>query len=584
MMKTTLLWLIVLTILTGCSKHKESSFSQFENSKTPQLLGKGTLSLDSVQWNNVYVAKTKELYFTKMGKSASLIHKMDYENGTFKNLEIIPFPKGSPHSDIYINDEGNAMLFSSLMQEHEKDTISDWNIWKSERINGSWQNPSPFFEKNIEGNQFYPWLTNSGNLYFAITPHGSGNSDLYVSEYLNGVYQTPKALPRHINSQKLEGDAFVAPDESYIIFAGFERGQNLGKSDLFISFNNAGKWSVPVWLGEEINSVGYDGSPFVTRDGKYLIFTSSRGSTDENTFFNHYIVRFYPENYREQSLTLGNYLSNVGKTPMKFEEANITTAGVEYGGSLSLKTNEILFTRASDDFSSRNLMISKFQDGSFTIPQKLKIGESFFNDASDVQLSKDGVYLYFKMRENLPNSSNRKDGNIWRSKRNGNIWSKAEILPAEINSDLNEYYPMHTNSGNIYFSRELKDTSYDIFISKFINGKYQEAERLPNTINTKLLESDAYIAPDESYMIFVRMYAKGDLGVSDLYISFNENGIWKQPKNMRSLNSSGVDGSPFVTEDGKYLIFTSNRDSINPENFDGHLDIYCVQFNVKEWR
>lgn len=582
MIRNTFLFLIALA-LTSC-KYNSSPFSQFEDATTPIILGRGILSTDSVQWNNVFVPKTNELYFTKMGKSASIIHKMTYDGNAFNDLQAIDFPEGSPHSDIYINPEGNLMLFSSLMQEHKNDTITDWNIWKSVRENDQWQQPEPFFKSNLEGNQFYPWLTNSGNVYFAITPHGSGNSDLFVAEHSNGQYQLPKALPARINSSKLEGDAFIAPDESYLIFAGFERGQNLGKSDLFISFNNNGDWSVPVWLGEEINSDGYDGSPFVTNDGKYLIFTSSRGSTDDNTFFNHYIVRFNPEKYKERSLTLENYLAHVGKTPVRIDVGNITTPGIEYGGSLSLKTKEIVFTRAADDFSSRSMMTSQFTDGQFSIPQKLKIGDAFYSDASDVQLSNNGEYVYFKMRGQAPNDSLRKDGNIWRSKRQGNKWSKAEMLPAEVNSELSEYYPMPTNSGNVYFSRELKDTGYDIYVSKFVDGAYQEASRLPDHINTELLESDAYVAPDESFMIFVRMYAEGDLGVSDLYISFNENGTWTEPKNMRSVNSNGVDGSPFVTSNGKYLFFTSTRDSETPENFDGHLDIYAVKFNAEDWK
>ena len=297
-MKIRLLLSMILVIaLMGCERHR-SPFSKYKDVTKPTIFGKGTLSKDAVQWNNAFASVTQELYFTKMGESASVLYKMDYKSGDFKNLEKIPFPDGSPHSDIYINPEGNMMLFSSLMPEHGNDTITDWNIWRSDQIDGSWQNPEPFFESNLDGNQFYPWLTESGNLYFAITPHGSGNSDLYVSEYLDGTYQVPKALSGDINSEQLEGDAFVAPDESYIIFAGFERAENLGKSDLFISFNNNGNWSTPIWLGAEINSEGYDGSPFVTNDGNYLIFTSSRGSSDENTYFNHYIVRFNYDDWK----------------------------------------------------------------------------------------------------------------------------------------------------------------------------------------------------------------------------------------------------------------------------------------------
>ena len=88
-------------------------------------------------------------------------------------------------------------------------------------------------------------------------------------------------------------------DKSFIIFASFGRDDNMGFSDLYISFNEGNnKWTKSKSLGISTNSAGYDGSPFVTQDGKYLVFTSSRNSPGENSFFNHYIVRFNAETYR----------------------------------------------------------------------------------------------------------------------------------------------------------------------------------------------------------------------------------------------------------------------------------------------
>ena len=291
-------FLSVFVLMIGCNDTPDV-FQQYATTITPVKLGEGILSIDSIQWNNVFVSQTNEMFYTKNEKTGSVIKKLSYLNGEFQNNIIINLPKNASHSDIYLNQEGNIMLFSSTMPEHKKDTIDDWNIWKSVRKNNEWLASELFFAANIEGNLFYPWLTDSGNLYFSITPHNSGNADLYVSKFNQGVYEKPMVLPSYINTLALEGDAFVAPDESYLIFAGFERGQNLGKSDLYICFNNDGVWTAPVWLGKSINSDGYDGSPFVTSDGKYLIFTSSRGSTDKNTFFNHYIVRFNPEKFNE---------------------------------------------------------------------------------------------------------------------------------------------------------------------------------------------------------------------------------------------------------------------------------------------
>lgn len=298
--------LSVFVLMMSCNNSADV-FQKYTTSSIPVKLGPGSLSTDSIQWNNVFVSKTKELYYTRNKRTGSIIKKFTLKDDKFVNNETIAFPESGSHSDIYLNQEGNLMLFSSTMLEHKSDTLKDWNIWKSDRKDGKWQSPQLFFETNIEGNQFYPWLTNSGNLYFSITPQGSGNSDLYVSELNGEKYLQPKPLPKYINSIKLEGDAFVDPDESYLIFSGFERGQNLGKSDLYISFNNNGNWTPAVWLGKNINSNGYDGSPFVTKDSKYLIFTSSRGSSDDKTFFNHYIVPFNPDSYKEASQTLDNY-------------------------------------------------------------------------------------------------------------------------------------------------------------------------------------------------------------------------------------------------------------------------------------
>ena len=299
-MRQLFIILSLVILLYSCSEDHKPTFYAYEDATLPMVLGEGSLSNNTIEWNNVYIEKTKEIYFTTMGSNVSHIMVRKYADSIFTEASQINFTDESPHTDVYVNAEGNLMLFSSLMPEHKTDTVSDWNIWRSDRENGKWQSPKPFFPENVEDNQFYPWLTNSGNLYFAITPHGSQNSDLYVSEFKEGKYLAPQALPGYINSDKLESDAFVAPDESFLIFAGFERTQNLGKSDLYISFNEDGHWSSPVWMGEEINSEGYDGSPFVTADGKFLIFTSSRGSTDDNTFFNHYIVKFSAERWSDK--------------------------------------------------------------------------------------------------------------------------------------------------------------------------------------------------------------------------------------------------------------------------------------------
>jgi len=71
-------------------------------------------------------------------------------------------------------------------------------------------------------------------------------------------------------------DPFIAPDESYIIFAS-DRPDGFGGGDLHVSFRqDDGTWGEAINLGSTINSPQTDFCPSVTKDGKYLFFSSRR--------------------------------------------------------------------------------------------------------------------------------------------------------------------------------------------------------------------------------------------------------------------------------------------------------------------
>ena len=134
-MKQIFTIIIISILLISCSENHKSTFYAYNNTTTPVILGKGTLSSDAVAWNNVYIPKTKEMFFTKMGDNVSEIMVRLYTDSTFTEAQKINFPDKNSHSDVYVNSAASLMLFSSLMLEHDKDTIADWNIWKSTRKN-----------------------------------------------------------------------------------------------------------------------------------------------------------------------------------------------------------------------------------------------------------------------------------------------------------------------------------------------------------------------------------------------------------------------------------------------------------------
>lgn len=246
---------------------------------TPVIFYPEEVSDDIDKFNTSFSADGKTIYFTATHQKLGItgIAYQQFSNGHFQPAQFVPFVSVDiPVADVQISPDGRTMFYSTFKDYSGKPEGFNFNIWKSELENGQWQTPTPLGPPIAsEGNEFYPVLTSKGNLYF--NSDKTGNSDLYYSRLIDGEYQQPTALPANINTERKEADAFISSDESILIFVRVDEPDGLGNSDLYISFNEGeNQWSDPVNMGTEINSTGIDGSPYITPDNKYLIFTTSR--------------------------------------------------------------------------------------------------------------------------------------------------------------------------------------------------------------------------------------------------------------------------------------------------------------------
>ena len=261
----------------------------------------------------------------------------------------------------------------------------------------------------------------------------------------------------------------------------------------------------------------------------------------------------------------------------------ISSDKVEYGGGISEKFKEIYFTINDSSWQSSYAAFSKFKNNRLVSRDTVRFAGKTMQ-GGDVHLSPDQNSLFIASR--FSKDSIRNDGNIWMASREGDGWSKAKMLPSSINSELGEYSASQTKSGNLYFTRFSEESHGDIYVSKFINGEYQEAEKLPQTVNSNFIECDSWVSPDESFILYVRKSEDGfadSYGMFDIYISFNINGKWCEAKNLgKDYNTRFVEGSPSLTHDYKYLIFTSNRTSKDVSVFDGSIDVYIQEFNLEK--
>ena len=99
----------------------------------------------------------------------------------------------------------------------------------------------------------------------------------------------------------------------------------------------------------------------------------------------------------------------------------------------------------------------------------------------------------------------------------------------------------------------------DLYRFQLVNGKYADPENLGRPINSGLDEFEPYIAPDQSFLIFMadNRERRGDF---DLYISYQKNGSWTEPVGLpANINFAANEFSPKISPDGKYFFWTSAR-------------------------
>lgn len=194
---------------------------------------------------------------------------------------------------------------------------------------------------------------------------------------------------------------------------------------------------------------------------------------------------------------------------------------------------------------------------------------SFSGNYSDLEpaISPDGSKLFFVSNRPIKDGAGPKDFDIWYSERTDSGWSVPINPGLPLNTEANEFYPSITKNGKVYFCVRNKMTigGEDIFYSQFGNGKFSNPVNLDDPINTRRDEFNAFISPNDDYLIYTTTgYGDGE-GGGDLWISFKDNNeIWSSPKNLGGkINSSFLEFCPGISPDGKYLFFTSNRGNQN---------------------
>ena len=260
----------------------------------------------------------------------------------------------------------------------------------------------------------------------------------------------------------------------------------------------------------------------------------------------------------------GDYLGEPapGDSAVLFAPGIISTGMDERDFAITPDGNEIFFCREAGNFRYVTIFHTQRIEGNWSAPEVFEYCTNPAYKYVEPHISPDGMKLYFI--STMPaDSTSEGNEDIWVCEKNDGKWSEPRNIGVPVNTSSKEFFPSVTIDGTIYYTHLDTVTGEEfIYRSRLVNGVYQQPEKPGPNVNIGRARYNAFIAPDESYIIIPAYGMHDSYGATDYYISFRDSlDNWSQPVNMGpAINTSfSREWSASVSTDGKYLFFMSDR-------------------------
>ena len=280
-MKTQLI-IAIFTILTISN----FGWSQFNAVKNPEKLG-GSVNTEVEESMPIFDKESATLFFVRSLDQNSKGGKNDQDVWSSVKEEDFSYSKAESVKELN-NKYNNAIIGMNktgdkvyLLNSYEGKRDLKKGISVSTYKGKKWGKPKEIKipELDIEGS-FYGFHINAAENAIVISylgPDSEGNEDLYVSLLDDkGKWSKPMHLGENINSKGFEISPYLSPNDDTLFFSsnGF-KGE--GDADIFYVTRTSDSWtdwSKPVNIGPKINSPKFDA--YFTYSGNNYYWSSNR--------------------------------------------------------------------------------------------------------------------------------------------------------------------------------------------------------------------------------------------------------------------------------------------------------------------
>ncbi len=189
--------------------------------------------------------------------------------------------------------------------------------------------------------QYFPVLS-ADRETLIFTGQEEKDENLYQSVFKDSTWSVPTSISDKINTLQNEGTASISADGRILVFTSCGGRKGYGSCDLFISYKQGDDWSAPQNLGNNINSGEWESQPSLSADGRMLYFVSDRkGSIGKRDIW---VSQLDSTNNWAKAVNLGNTINTIEDDLSPFIHANGKTLFFSSEGHVGLGGLDLFFS------------------------------------------------------------------------------------------------------------------------------------------------------------------------------------------------------------------------------------------------
>lgn len=189
-----------------------------------------------------------------------------------------------------LSEDGSILYFTRTFDENSTGGLYDQDIWSCGLKDGELKGAVSLSNFNNKFNNSIVGVNSDGTKLYFLDAYSGKKDDkkgCAISTNENDTWSKPTHLD--IPTLDINGDfyGFYMPKNEEVLIISYVGPNSLGEEDLYISINNEEGWQSPIHMGSQINSSGFEISPFINESLDTLFFsTNGRGGEgDADIFF-----------------------------------------------------------------------------------------------------------------------------------------------------------------------------------------------------------------------------------------------------------------------------------------------------------